>query len=459
MGRLFGTDGVRGIANKDLTPELAFFLGRAGAYALAHRRGVNNGGRMRIVIGRDTRVSGQMLEAAMIAGMTSAGVDVVQLGILPTPAVAFLTRHLEADAGVMISASHNPVEDNGIKFFLSDGFKLPDEIEDEIEALVLDAQKNGTEQGVLPRPIGLEVGRVTSYSNAAADYVDFLANTVDMDLLGLKVVVDCANGAAYHVAPEVLRRLGAEVIAINTNSTGEDINVACGSTYPQVIQRAVKEHQAAVGIAHDGDADRVIAVDETGEILNGDHIMAICALDLLSRGELPKSTIAATVYSNLGLTKLMEQHGGSVIQTKNGDRYVLEAMREHGLILGGEQSGHIIFLQYNTTGDGILTALQLLNVMSRKKVPLSQLRQLLQPYPQVLKNVRVKDKNWENNERIQKAIQEAEELLGADGRIFVRASGTEPLIRVMGEAPDLMRVQKAVALVEAAIDKELGEKS
>lgn len=458
MGRLFGTDGVRGIANKDLTPELAFLLGRAGAYVLAHRRGVANGGRLRVVIGRDTRVSGQMLEAAMVAGMTSVGVDVIQLGILPTPAVAFMTRHLGVDAGVMISASHNPVEDNGIKFFLSDGFKLPDEVEDEIEELVLKAQQGGDCSDDLPRPVGLEVGRVENYPQAIDEYVEFLAGTVDVDLSGLRIVVDCANGAAYQAAPQVLRRLGAEVITINTNANGEDINVDCGSTHPNVIQAAVKKYQAAVGIAHDGDADRVIAVDEAGEILNGDNIMAVCAVDMLSRSALPKSAIAATVYSNLGLKKVLEQHGGYVIETKNGDRYVLEAMREHGLALGGEQSGHIIFLEHNTTGDGILTALQLLAVMVKKGVPLSQLRQILKPYPQILKNIRVKDKNWESNEKIQQAIAKAEEILGGDGRIFVRASGTEPLVRVMGEAPDFSQVQEAVELVESVVYEELGEK-
>ncbi len=455
MGEMFGTDGVRGVANQDLTPELAFQLGRAGAHALAHQRG-GGSTKAKVVIGRDTRVSGQMLEAAMVAGLTSAGADVIRLGIVPTPAVAYLTRRLGADAGVMISASHNPVPDNGIKFFTSDGFKLPDEVEDEIESLVVAMADRSPKSDGLPRPTGLAVGKVTDYAQATEDYVKKLMGTVQETLQGLRVVVDCANGAAFRAAPKVLTRLGAEVVAINTGSTGSDINVECGSTYPEVVQAAVREHRADVGIAHDGDADRVIAVDENGKIVNGDGIMAICALDMIDRGQLAKSTIAATVYSNLGLKAALEAEGGSVVVTKNGDRYVLEAMREHGLDLGGEQSGHIIFLRHNTTGDGILTAIQLLAVMSRTGQPLSALAEKMRPFPQVLQNVKVTDKAWETKPAVQAALAEAEAKLGSSGRIFVRASGTEPLIRVMGEAPDSQVVDQAVALVVNAVRDELG---
>lgn len=455
MGEMFGTDGVRGVANRELTPELVFQLGRAGAYVLAHHRG-SGGVRPRVVIGRDTRVSGHMLEAAMVAGLTSAGADIIRLGIVPTPAVAYLTRHLQADAGVMISASHNPVSDNGIKFFMANGFKLPDEIEDEIEGLVLSMGDRDPENDGLPRPIGVDVGRVSDYPQAVDEYVEFLVSTVETDLTGLKVVVDCANGAAFEAAPRALRRLGADVVAINTGSSGVDINVECGSTHPQVVQEAVLERKADVGIAHDGDADRVIAVDEQGKVVNGDVIMAICAIDMMKRGKLASNTIAATVYSNLGLKQALAEHGGDLVVTKNGDRYVLEAMREQGLDLGGEQSGHIIFLRHNTTGDGILTALQLLSVMTRTSQPLSRLRQVMTPYPQILKNIRVKDKNWEGKPSIKAAIEEAQRLLGQSGRVFVRASGTEPLIRVMGEALDEETVRRAVDLVANAVQRELG---
>ena len=452
MGKMFGTDGVRGVANGDLTPELAFQLGRAGAWVLTQGKSSRRE-RPLIVIGRDTRISGDMLEAAMVAGFTSVGIDVARLGIVPTPAVAYLTRHLEADAGVMISASHNPVPDNGIKFFTSDGFKLPDETEAEIEALVT-ATLRGS--GDIPRPVGEGVGRAWEYTKATEDYVNMLIQTVNHRLDGMRIVVDCANGAAFEVAPEVLTRLGAEVVAINTGSSGKDINVNCGSTYPQVLQAAVKEYGADVGIAHDGDGDRVIAVDEQGQIVNGDGILAICAIELMSRGQLAKNTIAATVYSNLGLKKAIEKHGGKLVVTPNGDRYVLEAMLQQGLDLGGEQSGHIIFLRHNTTGDGVLTALQLLAAVKGRNQPLSQLAQVLTPFPQLLQNISVRDKRWEDREVICRTIEQAEAMLGTEGRIYVRASGTEPVIRVMGESSDEDLLREAVDMISRVIKAELG---
>ncbi|MGI5872172.1 MAG: phosphoglucosamine mutase, partial [Bacillota bacterium] len=434
----------RGVANRDLQPELAFALGRAAAFVLT--RGKQNA---RMVIGRDTRVSGEMLEAALVAGITSAGVQAERLGVIPTPGVAYLVRKLGADAGVMISASHNPVPDNGIKFFSGDGFKLPDEVEDEIEALLYSEK--------LPRPTGIEVGRVVDRTDATELYIEFLKSTIYQSLAGLKIVVDCGFGAAYRVAPETYRALGAEVVALNAENDGTRINVGCGSTHPEMLQEAVKAHKANLGIAHDGDADRIIAVDETGALVDGDRIMAICGLDRLERGQLPKQTIAVTVYSNLGLHEAFHQAGGKVKVTANGDRYVLEAMRENGLVLGGEQSGHIIFLEHNTTGDGVLTALQLLEVMARKGKPLSELAQVMRCFPQVLRNVPVRTKEgWEANPRISAAIAKAEELLAAKGRIFVRPSGTEQLIRVMAEGPEAELLERIVADVAGAIQEELG---
>lgn len=444
MPRLFGTDGVRGVANKDLTPELAFDLGRAAAAVLTKgKKGT------RMVVGRDTRVSGEMLEAALIAGITSAGVSVEKLGVVPTPGVAYLVRKLNADAGVMISASHNPVPDNGIKFFCGDGFKLPDAVEDEIESLLRDSS--------LPRPVGIEVGRVKDRSEAVEDYARYLEGTIKHRLDGLTVVVDCGFGASYRMAPEVYTALGARVIAMNAEDDGERINVNCGSTHPEKLQQAVLEHKAQIGIAHDGDADRIITVDEKGQIIDGDQIMTVCGLDRLSRKQLPGNAIAATVYSNLGLIEAFRHQGGEVVVTANGDRYVLEAMREKGLVLGGEQSGHIIFLEYNTTGDGILTALQLMEVMVRQNKPLSELAQAMRRFPQVLKNVRVKTKEgWEANKRILQSIQAAEKVLEDRGRIFVRPSGTEPLIRVMAEGPDAAELEQLVDEVAGSIQGELG---
>lgn len=443
MGRLFGTDGVRGVANRDLTPELVFKLGWAGGLVLG-----NNSRRPKIIVGRDTRVSGQMLESAIVSGLTSVGADVILVGIVPTPAVAYLTRKLGADAGVVISASHNPVEYNGIKFFSGDGYKLPDEVEDEIERLM--------DEGHRRYPEGGDIGKVEENPDAEELYAQHAMSTVKCSLEGLKVVVDCGCGAAYRITPKVLKALGAEVIAVNDDADGMRINVCCGSTNPDIICKMVVELGADLGIAHDGDADRVIACDEKGKIVDGDYIMAICGLDLMSRRQLPKNTIVATAYSNLGLIRTIKDAGGNVLIADNGDRYVLEKMRQEGLSLGGEKSGHVIFLEHNTTGDGLITALQLMSVMKERNEALSTLASVMQEYPQVLVNVRVSDKEGlKTNEKVQAATKRGEELLGKDGRLFVRASGTEPLIRIMGEGPDGEFVKSVVEEIARVVGEEL----
>jgi len=445
MGRLFGTDGVRGVANKDLTPELVFKLGRAAAEVLVDNKGLG-----RMLIGRDTRVSGEMLEASLVAGVTSVGINVELLGVIPTPGVAYLTRKYQADAGVMISASHNPVEDNGIKFFNCQGYKLTDTVEDEIEDYV-----NGKATRIR-RPIGLKVGRVSQRQEATADYIDFLAQTIKLRLTGMTVAVDCGFGATFEVAPKVLNALGARVIVINNENDGSRINVECGSTNPRDLQRLVKEKGAQLGLAHDGDGDRVIAVDEHGELVDGDEIMAVCGLQMISEQKLPQKAIAVTVYSNLGLSEAFQEAGGKVIITENGDRKVLEAMGEEKLSLGGEQSGHIIFLEHNTTGDGVLSALQLLSIMARTGKPLSELKKRMRKFPQLLENVRVdKKEGWEENSEIQRVIEVSREKLGDKGRIFVRASGTEPLIRVMAEGPEREILVRIINDIAGVIKTEL----
>lgn len=445
------------MANRELSPGLAFRLGRAGAAVLVSRSGKT---RARVAIGKDTRVSGEMLEAAMIAGVTSVGADVVQLGIVPTGAVAYLTRELQVDAGVMISASHNPVEDNGIKFFSRDGFKLPDEVEDRIEALVgCDGSISALEDG-LPAPVGGAIGRGRREERAIDLYLDFLVQTFreeSDDLRGIKVVVDCANGAAYDVGPRALLRLGAELIPIETEHDGMRINVDCGSTHPEVVARAVVDHQADVGLALDGDADRCIAVDERGGIVDGDKMLAICGLHMLGMGALPENAVAATVYSNLGLKMALEEAGGKLLITKPGDRYVLEEMVTRGLGLGGEQSGHIIFLRHNTTGDGLLTGLKLLAIMKAKSEPLSGLARCMQTLPQTIVNVRVSDKGAvESSDRVAAAIEEAALFLGRHGRLLVRPSGTEPVVRVMAEGLHQEEVRKAAEHVARVIGEGFG---
>jgi phosphoglucosamine mutase len=447
MGRLFGTDGVRGVANTGLTPELAFGLGQAaGLYFKQH-----SARKPRLIIGKDTRISGDMLEAALAAGINSMGADAVRLGVIPTPGVAFLCRKLNADAGVMISASHNPVADNGIKFFDRQGYKLPDEVEDELETIL---KKRLPE---VERPTGTAVGRIYENPDALKIYGNYLRSTVDVSFAGLKIAIDCGHGAAYSLAPHVLESLGAEVIAINNTYDGSLINVNCGSTNTWQLQSIVTAAKADLGIAHDGDADRMIAVDEDGQIVDGDQILTICGLELLREGKLKNNKIAVTVYSNLGLTEAFRKNNADVEVTANGDRYVLAAMQEQGLVLGGEQSGHIIFLEKNSTGDGILTALQLIAVMVKTKQKLSVLASQMQRFPQVLKNVRVDRKdNWESNPELQKAIQETEARLEGRGRLFVRASGTESLIRVMAEGPEQAELELLVGKVAEIVRQELG---
>lgn len=438
MGRLFGTDGVRGVANSQLTPELAFRLGQAGAYVLSKEHP-----HPRILIGKDTRISGDMLEAALVAGICSVGADVLRVGVLPTPGIALLARTLDVSAGVVISASHNPVEDNGIKFFDSTGFKLPDAIEDEIESIVLSDEKPWE------IPISGDVGRVIEINDAGRRYIDFLKGTVER-LDGLKVVLDCANGAASYVGPVALREFGVEVIPICNTPDGVNINETCGSTHPEQLQKAVLEHGANMGLALDGDADRLIVVDEQGNILDGDFIMVICALAQQERGTLAQNAVVVTVMSNLGLHLALKEAGMTVFETQVGDRYVMEELIRTGAKLGGEQSGHIIFLDHNTTGDGLLTALHLLTVVKEQQVQLSQLASRMQRLPQVLLNATIQHKDrLMQHERVLAKVKEAEEALGGRGRVLVRPSGTEPLIRVMVEGPDQEKLKE---LAQGIID-------
>ncbi|WP_072867829.1 phosphoglucosamine mutase [Desulfofundulus thermosubterraneus] len=426
MGAIFGTDGVRGVANRELTPELALKLGRAGAYVLS--RGLPGAS---LVVGWDTRISSDMLEAALTAGICSAGVNVLKVGVMPTASIAYLTRALGAAGGVVISASHNPMDDNGIKFFGASGYKLSEGMEEEIEQLVSCPDR-------IPAPVGAGVGRAYPVVDAVDRYVAFLKDTVSCDFSGLKVVVDCANGAASRVAPRVLAELGAEVIPIFNTPDGVNINAGCGSTHPAALQEAVLEHGAHLGLAHDGDADRVIAVDGRGNPVDGDQIMVILARALQKKGRLAKNTVVATVMSNLGLDLALGQSGIRVLKTRVGDRYVLEELLRSGATFGGEQSGHIIMLDYNTTGDGILTALQLLQVVRETGVPLQELAAQMEKLPQLLENVRVTDKEKVMNSPVlARAIREQEERLAGQGRVLVRPSGTEPLVRVMVEGRDM----------------------
>jgi phosphoglucosamine mutase len=444
MSRLFGTDGVRGVANVDLTPELAFKLGEAAGHFLGER------GRGRIVVGMDTRLSGDMLEAALVAGVCSGGADALRAGIVPTPAVALLTRELGADGGVVISASHNPPEYNGIKLFDRGGFKLPDEIEDEIEEFL--ASERDWE-----RPTGAGLGKAVSVPDAAERYIAHAVVSVTGDLSGLRVVIDCGHGASCVASPEAFRRLGAEVVSLNCDCNGMDINVGCGSTDLGVVAEAVQAGEHDLGIAHDGDADRMLAVDETGAAIDGDVIMAICAADMKSRGELPGDTVVATVMSNLGFQVAMRERGIHVINTKVGDRYVLDQMRTSGAVLGGEQSGHVIFLEHNSTGDGLVTALQLAAIVKRTGKPLSELARVMAHYPQILNNVHVADKGLlSGSGALAEAIAEAESELGGSGRVLVRASGTEPLVRVMVEAADGNQARAVADRLSAVVKQELG---
>lgn len=423
MGRLFGTDGVRGSANKDLTPELVFALGKSASLVIAQQHGK---GRASAVVGRDPRASGEMLEAALIAGLATVGVDVLKVGVLPTPAIAYLTQYYKADLGIVLSASHNVFSDNGVKFFSKDGKKLPDEVEDEIEKN-LDTK--------VPHPTGSEVGRVKEMADAYEAYVSHLLETINLGALkGLKIVVDCANGAASEVAPDVYHRAGAEVIAIHNSPNGLNINENCGSTHMQSLIDTVKKEKADLGIAHDGDADRCLAVDELGNIIDGDHILALLAKDFKDNSKLSSQTVVSTVMANLGFKFAMKEQAISIIETQVGDRYVLEAMEEKNFVLGGEQSGHVIMRNYSTTGDGLLTALHLMNAVTNQKKPLSELSKIVKKYPQILINVSNVDRAKIGNEKLQNAVKEAEKQLGNKGRILLRPSGTEELIRVMVEA-------------------------
>lgn len=442
MGGMFGTDGVRGVANRELTADLALKIGRAGAYVLAQKfPGAP------LVIGRDTRISGDMLEGALVAGICSAGVRVLKVGVLPTPAIAYLTRALGAAGGVVISASHNPVADNGIKFFGSDGFKLPDSVEEEIESLV-DRQEK------IPSPVGHEVGCCSAVAAAGDLYLSFLKEKAPVDLSGLKIVVDCANGAASYVMPRFLRELGAEVVPVFHRPNGVNINDACGSTCPQALREMVLSCGADLGLACDGDADRLIAVDEQGNVVDGDQIMVICGRDLKARGKLAKNTVVVTVMSNLGLHLALRRDGIEIIETKVGDRYVLEEMLKSGATFGGEQSGHILFLDDHTTGDGVLTALKLLSVVVGRGAALSELAAQMERLPQLLENVPVSDKQKVMaSPHLQEAIRRQLLKLNGQGRILVRPSGTEPLIRVMAEGRDLEELRVIVKELTQVVRK------
>jgi phosphoglucosamine mutase len=450
--KLFGTDGVRGVANiYPMTTEIAMQLGRAIAYVFKQ-----DPKRHRIVIGKDTRVSGYMIENALASGICSMGVDVLLVGPMPTPGIAFITSSMRADAGVVISASHNPYQDNGIKFFSGDGFKLPDETELAIEELIF------TNQIESLRPIASEVGKAFRIDDATGRYVVFLKNAFprELDLSGLKIVLDCANGAAYKAAPAVLTELGADVVLLGASPNGTNINAGCGSLHPEVIAAAVKEHGAHLGLALDGDADRVIFADENGREVDGDQIMAICACDLLAKNKLAKKTLVATVMSNMGLDLALRQAGGQVVKTAVGDRYVVEEMRRHGYNVGGEQSGHMIFLDHNTTGDGMISALQLLAIMQRTGKPLSELASIMTALPQVLVNVRVsKKRSLTSVPEVARVIAAAEERLADTGRVLIRYSGTEPLLRIMLEGQDEARIAEMAQEIATTIEKHMcGEK-
>ncbi len=429
MARLFGTDGVRGVAGTELTIELATKLGQAGAYVLTKEKSHQP----TIIVGCDTRISGGMLANALMAGICSVGANAVYVGVVPTPAVAYLTRLHKVDAGVVISASHNPMEFNGIKFFNGEGYKLSDELEDEIQALI----ENDMED--VNFPIGSGIGKIDYRFDIRDEYVEFEKKCVPVDLSGMKIVIDCAEGANHYTAVKTLTELGAELIAIHTEPDGTNINANCGSTHMEELMARVVAEKAQIGIAFDGDADRMLAVDENGKLVDGDQIMAICAKHMMDKGSLKQNTLVVTVMSNLGLTLMAKEHGIHLECTKVGDRYVLENMLENGYNIGGEQSGHVIFLDDNTTGDGLLSALHLLEVMVDTKKPLSELASIMEVLPQALVNAKVpnhKKNSYMEYPRIAEAIKELEKKFAGEGRVLIRPSGTEPLVRVMIEGKD-----------------------
>lgn len=446
MGRLFGTDGVRGIANTELTADLAYKLGRAGAFVLtegAHKP--------KILVGMDTRISGDMLESALVAGILSVGAEAVCVGIVPTPAIAYLTRKYNADAGVVISASHNPVEYNGIKFFNSQGYKLKDELEDKIQSII-----ENDFDGV-PSPTGENLGRKVVEESALEDYIAFAKSTINVDLKGLKVALDCANGASYKTSVETFRSLGAEVVVINNDPDGFNINKNCGSTHPEELMEYVVKKGCDLGLAFDGDADRCLAVDEKGNLIDGDFIMAICGNHLKEQGKLKDNMVVVTVMSNLGLDIAFRKEGISTIKTKVGDRYVLEEMVKDGYVLGGEQSGHVIFLDYNTTGDGLVTGLQLASVVKESGKKVSELASIMTQLPQVLANAKVpNDKKdiHEKDEEIATEIKLIEEKLHGCGRVLIRPSGTEPLVRVMLEGENQEELDTMAHSLAKLIEKK-----
>ncbi len=451
MGRLFGTDGVRGIANTELTCELAMEIGRAAATVLS------DGCRHRptFVIGSDTRASSDMLGAALIGGLCSVGADVIQLGVVPTPAVAYLVGKYKADAGVMISASHNPAEFNGIKIFSGNGFKLPDMLEEKIEDLILDKDKHYVQ------PIGGEVGKISYAKEAADDYIRHIKSTAHCSLGGMRIAIDCANGSASVTAPELFRALGADVHTLSANPDGININRDCGSTHLEALAEYVKANSLECGIAFDGDADRCLCVDENGNVIDGDMIMAICALDLKNRGKLNKNTVVGTIMSNFGFGKFCEENGLRFIATKVGDRYVLEEMLLEDYSFGGEQSGHVIFRDFATTGDGQLTAAQLLVMLNQSGKKLSELASVMTRYPQTMVNLKISNEGkiaFYTDREITAKLDEAKKLLGNTGRIVVRPSGTEPLIRVMVEGSDVGQIEKIAADVAETIKSRLASK-
>ena len=449
MARLFGTDGVRGEANSVLTPEMAYRLGRAATIYF----GKDSEEQPLILIGRDTRLSGEMFEAALTAGICSAGGRAMLAGIIPTPAIAYLARRHKAKAGIVISASHNPFHDNGIKFFGGDGYKLPDAVEDELEVIVHQLENDDN----FTRPTGDRIGHIEYRTDLLNQYIEFVESTCQERFDGMKIVLDCANGAAYEVMPKVLRSLGAKVKVIHALPNGVNINENCGSTHMESLQKAVIENGADFGIAHDGDADRCLCVDEKGQIIDGDHILVMCAQDMMKKGTLPYNTVVSTVMANIGFHKAIKEAGGRVEITQVGDRYVLENMLKNGYKIGGEQSGHIIFTDFSTTGDGLITALQVLSSLKRSGRKASDLTALMTTYPQLLVNVKVATKEgWETNEAIKKAIAAGDEELGENGRILVRPSGTEPLIRVMAEGPDQEQLDRICHAIADIVKKEQG---